>query len=75
MGRAMASDECISGWSYRVEHPKDFAWGGGDTGFILALSGDEADRDVPCGGDTSGDDLEPGRLTGPSAPASPGGPL
>ncbi len=32
----------VAGWHYVVEHAKDFAWGGGERDFILALSGDEA---------------------------------
>ncbi|MEL6964940.1 MAG: VOC family protein [Pseudomonadota bacterium] len=32
----------VAGWHYVTEHATDFAWGGGEKDFILALSGDEA---------------------------------
>lgn len=40
--RAMAFYKSVAGWSYVTEHATDFAWGGGEKDFILALSGDEA---------------------------------
>ena len=32
----------VAGWHYEIEHAKDFAWGGGEKDFILALSENEA---------------------------------
>ena len=32
----------VAHWTYLTEHSKDFAWGGGEKDFVLALSGDEA---------------------------------
>ena len=32
----------IADWRFTVEHATDFAWGGGERDFILALSDDEA---------------------------------
>ena len=40
--RAMAFYERVAGWTYRVERATDFAWGGGEKDFVLALSGEEA---------------------------------
>ena len=34
--------EKVAGWYYVTEHATDFAWGGGEGDFILALSGNEA---------------------------------
>ena len=34
--------EGVAGWRYLTEHATDFAWGGGEKDFILALSGDVA---------------------------------
>ena len=39
---AMAFYQRVAGWAYQVEHATDFAWGGGERDFVLALSGDEA---------------------------------
>ncbi len=40
--RATAFYQGLAGWSYQTEHATDFAWGGGEKDFILALDGDEA---------------------------------
>ena len=40
--RSMAFYQRVAGWTYQVEHATDFAWGGGERDFGLALSGDEA---------------------------------
>ena len=32
----------VAGWNYVTEHAKDFAWGGGEKDFVLALFEDEA---------------------------------
>ncbi|MEO1039503.1 MAG: VOC family protein [Pseudomonadota bacterium] len=32
----------VAGWTYRTEHATDFAWGGGEKDFVLALLEDEA---------------------------------
>ncbi|MGR3758586.1 VOC family protein [Roseobacteraceae bacterium NS-SX3] len=40
--RAMAFYRKVAGWSYQVERATDFAWGGGEKDFVLALSGREA---------------------------------
>lgn len=32
----------VAGWNYVREHARDFAWGGGDKDFVLALLEDEA---------------------------------
>lgn len=32
----------VAGWDFVVEHATEFAWGGGESDFILALSGEEA---------------------------------
>lgn len=40
--RSMTFYQRVAGWSYEIEHATDFAWGGGEKDFILALSGDEA---------------------------------
>ena len=34
--------ESVAGWTYISEHATDFAWGGGESDFILALSSNEA---------------------------------
>ena len=40
--RAMAFYGQVAGWTFQVEHAKDFAWGGGQEDFVLALMGNEA---------------------------------
>ncbi|MEL6915206.1 MAG: VOC family protein [Pseudomonadota bacterium] len=40
--RSMAFYERVAGWDYLVERATDFAWGGGEKDFVLALAGDEA---------------------------------
>jgi len=40
--RSMAFYERVANWSYQTERATDFAWGGGEKDFVLALSGDEA---------------------------------
>ncbi|WP_430449671.1 VOC family protein [Rhodophyticola sp.] len=40
--RTIAFYESVAGWSYQFERATDFAWGGGEKDFVLALSGDEA---------------------------------
>ncbi len=40
--RAMAFYKRVAGWNYKTERATDFAWGGGEQDFVLALSGDEA---------------------------------
>ncbi|WP_299324419.1 VOC family protein [Parasphingopyxis sp.] len=40
--RSMAFYERIAGWRYEIEHATDFAWGGGEKDFVLALSDNEA---------------------------------
>lgn len=40
--RSMAFYRCVANWTYQVERATDFAWGGGERDFVLALSGDEA---------------------------------
>ena len=40
--RSMVFYGRVANWTYHVERAKDFAWGGGEKDFILALSGDEA---------------------------------
>jgi hypothetical protein len=40
--RSMAFYQHVANWTYEVERASDFAWGGGEKDFILALSGDEA---------------------------------
>ncbi|MFV1600418.1 MULTISPECIES: VOC family protein [unclassified Phaeobacter] len=39
---SMAFYQCVANWTYEVERATDFAWGGGEKDFVLALSGDEA---------------------------------
>lgn len=39
---SMAFYERVAGWTYQIEHASDFAWGGGEKDFILALLGEEA---------------------------------
>ncbi|MCR9195825.1 MAG: VOC family protein [Hyphomonas sp.] len=39
---AMAFYERIAGWTYQIEHATDFAWGGGEKDFVLAVLGQEA---------------------------------
>lgn len=34
--------EGVAGWHFVTEHAKEFAWGGGENDFILAILGDEA---------------------------------
>lgn len=40
--RSMSFYERIAGWTYITEHACDFAWGGGEKDFVLALSKEEA---------------------------------
>ncbi len=40
--RAVAFYGKVANWTYTVERATDFAWGGGEKDFVLALSGDEA---------------------------------
>lgn len=40
--RAMDFYNTVAGWTYTVEHATDFAWGGGEKDFVLALLDDEA---------------------------------
>lgn len=40
--RTMSFYQRVAGWSYQTEHATDFAWGGGEKDFMLALLGDEA---------------------------------
>ena len=40
--RSIAFYERVANWTYQVERATDFAWGGGEKDFVLALSGDEA---------------------------------
>ncbi|MEX0365932.1 MAG: VOC family protein [Ruegeria sp.] len=40
--RSRSFYERVAGWHYVIEHATDFAWGGGERDFILALCGDEA---------------------------------
>ncbi|MCY6383622.1 VOC family protein [Hoeflea prorocentri] len=40
--RAMAFYQRLAGWRYVTEHATDFAWGGGEKDFVLALLADEA---------------------------------
>lgn len=40
--RSMAFYKQVAGWTYVTEHATDFAWGGGEKDFVLALRGDEA---------------------------------
>jgi len=40
--RSMAFYRRVANWTYQVERATNFAWGGGEKDFILALSGDEA---------------------------------
>lgn len=40
--RAMSLYQHVAGWAYKSEHATDFAWGGGEKDFVLALLGSEA---------------------------------
>ncbi|WP_299769168.1 VOC family protein [uncultured Tateyamaria sp.] len=40
--RSMTFYERVAGWSFAVEHATDFAWGGGQVDFVLAMLADEA---------------------------------
>lgn len=40
--RSMDFYQRVADWTYQVERATDFAWGGGEKDFVLALSGDEA---------------------------------
>lgn len=40
--RSMAFYQRLANWRYVTEHATDFAWGGGEKDYVLALSGDEA---------------------------------
>ncbi|MFC3615364.1 VOC family protein [Lutimaribacter marinistellae] len=40
--RSMDFYQHIADWTYQVERATDFAWGGGEKDFVLALLGDEA---------------------------------
>ena len=40
--RLMSFYQRVAGWAYKTEHATEFAWGGGEKDFVLALSGDEA---------------------------------
>lgn len=40
--RSMSFYQHVAGWAYKTEHATDFAWGGGEKDFVLALAGDEA---------------------------------
>ena len=40
--RSMAFYKQVAGWNYVTEHATDFAWGGGEKDFTLALLDDEA---------------------------------
>jgi hypothetical protein len=40
--RSMAFYERVAGWHYETEHATDFAWGGGEKDFVLALLENEA---------------------------------
>ncbi len=40
--RSMSFYQRVAGWTYQTEHATDFAWGGGEKDFVLALSEDEA---------------------------------
>lgn len=40
--RSMAFFQRVAGWTYQTERATDFAWGGGEKDFVLALSEDEA---------------------------------
>lgn len=39
---SMAFYQHVANWTYEIERASDFAWGGGEQDFVLALSGDEA---------------------------------
>ncbi|MBY6045661.1 VOC family protein [Phaeobacter italicus] len=39
---SMAFYQHVANWTYEIERATDFAWGGGEKDFVLALSGDEA---------------------------------
>ena len=40
--RSVAFYQSVADWTYMTERATDFAWGGGEKDFILALAGDEA---------------------------------
>lgn len=40
--RSMDFYQRVAGWRYETEHATDFAWGGGEKDFVLALLGNEA---------------------------------
>ncbi|WP_299550546.1 VOC family protein [uncultured Tateyamaria sp.] len=40
--RSMAFFQHVAGWSFAIEHAADFAWGGGQTDFVLAMLANEA---------------------------------
>lgn len=40
--RSMAFYKRVAGWTYQIEHATDFAWGGGEKDFVLALLDEEA---------------------------------
>lgn len=44
--RSMAFYRRIAGWDYMTEHATDFAWGGGEKDFVLALRDGEAGAGV-----------------------------
>lgn len=39
---SMAFYQHVANWTYEIERASEFAWGGGEQDFVLALSGDEA---------------------------------
>ncbi len=39
---SMAFYQHVANWTYEIERATDFAWGGGEKDFVLAISGDEA---------------------------------
>ncbi|XWN32357.1 MAG: VOC family protein [Devosia sp.] len=40
--RSMEFYQRVAGWTYKIEHATDFAWGGGEKDFVLALLDEEA---------------------------------
>lgn len=40
--RSMAFYKQVARWNYEIEHATDFAWGGGEKDFVLALLDEEA---------------------------------
>ncbi|MEM7774850.1 MAG: VOC family protein [Pseudomonadota bacterium] len=40
--RAVSFCEDLTGWTFVTEHARDFAWGGGEKDFVLAISENEA---------------------------------